>query len=157
MSIEELKDISGFGPKKIEAYGDEIIEIVNNYILENNIEHVWIQKNKRKVIIDGETRNSDQIAVDMLKENVNIHEVSEKLELSVSTILGYVSEYIKEFGEIKFNINFEEFYNEEEESAILNAINEVGFEKISDLKKALPKYTKYEGIRAVILKHCILA
>ena len=70
VSIEELKDISGFGPKKIEAYGDEIIEIVNNYILENNIEHVWIQKNKRKVIIDGETRNSDQIAVDMLKENV---------------------------------------------------------------------------------------
>ncbi len=68
VSIEELKDISGFGPKKIEAYGDEIIEIVNNYILENNIEHVWIQKNKRKVIIDGETRNSDQIAVDMLKE-----------------------------------------------------------------------------------------
>ncbi|KJZ96172.1 ATP-dependent DNA helicase RecQ [Clostridium sp. IBUN22A] len=136
---------------------EEIIEIVNNYILENNIEHVWIQKNKRKVIIDGETRNSDQIAVDMLKENVNIHEVSEKLELSVSTILGYVSEYIKEFGEIKFNINFEEFYNEEEESAILNAINEVGFEKISDLKKALPKYTKYESIRAVILKHCILA
>ncbi len=135
VSIEELKDISGFGPKKIEAYGDEIIEIVNNYILENNIEHVWIQKNKRKVIIDGETRNSDQIAVDMLKENVNIHEVSEKLELSISTILGYVSEYIKEFGEIKFNINFEEFYNEEEESAILNAINEVGFEKISDLKK----------------------
>ena len=64
---------------------------------------------------------------------------------------------IKEFGEIKFNINFEEFYNEEEESAILNAINEVGFEKISDLKKALPKYTKYESIRAVILKHCILA
>ena len=157
VSIEELKDISGFGPKKIEAYGDEIIEIVNNYILENNIEHVWIQKNKRKVIIDGETRNSDQIAVDMLKEKVNIHEVSEKLELSVSTILGYVSEYIKEFGEIKFNINFEEFYNEEEESAILNAINEVGFEKISDLKKALPKYTKYESIRAVILKHCILA
>lgn len=157
VSIEELKDISGFGPKKIEAYGDEIIEIVNNYILENNIEHVWIQKNKRKVIIDGETRNSDQIAVDMLEENVNIHEVSEKLELSVSTILGYVSEYIKEFGEIKFNINFEEFYNEEEESAILNAINEVGFEKISDLKKALPKYTKYESIRAVILKHCILA
>ncbi|MDB2151091.1 DNA helicase RecQ [Clostridium butyricum] len=157
VSIEELKDISGFGPKKIEAYGDEIIEIVNNYILENNIEHVWIQKNKRKVIIDGETRNSDQIAVDMLKGNVNIHEVSEKLELSVSTILGYVSEYIKEFGEIKFNINFEEFYNEEEESAILNAINEVGFEKISDLKKALPKYTKYESIRAVILKHCILA
>lgn len=35
VSIEELKDISGFGPKKIEAYGDEIIEIVNNYILEN--------------------------------------------------------------------------------------------------------------------------
>lgn len=155
-NIEELKDISGFGPKKIEIYGDEIIEIVNDYILENSIEHIWIPKNKRKVIIDGETRNNDQIAIDMLKEKVDIHDVSKKLELSVSTILGYVSEYIKEFGENNFDINFDEFYNEEEERAILSAINEFGFEKISHLKKALPKYTKYESIRAVILKHFIL-
>lgn len=156
-SIEELKDISGIGPKKIEAYGEEIIEIVNNYVIENNISHTWIPKNKRKVIIDGETRENDEIAIDMLKENIDINKVSEKLEISVSTILGYVTDYIKELGENIFNINLDQFLSEDEEKEIIEAINKNGYEKISDLKKVLPKYTKYETIRAVILKHFVLA
>ncbi|MGN0144191.1 MAG: DNA helicase RecQ [Clostridium sp.] len=152
-NLEELNDISGLGPKKIKAHGEEIIEIVNNYLAENNIIHEWIPKNKRKVIIDGETRKNEEIAIDMLKENKNIHEAADYVELSVSTILGYVADYIKEFGENPFNINLEEFYNEQEEKEIVEAINEHGYEKISELKKSLPKYIRYESIRAVILKH----
>lgn len=156
-SIEELKDISGLGPKKIEAHGKEIVEIVNNYLIENNISHEWVPKNKKKIVVDGETRTNDEIAIDMLKEKADIHEVSEKLELSVSTILGYVTEYVKEFGENQFDINFDEFFTEEEEKEIIDVINIKGYEKISELKKVLPKYTRYESIRAVILKHYILA
>ena len=154
-SIDELKDISGIGPKKIEAHGDEIIKIVNNYVIENNIINEWIPKNKRKVIIDGETRTNDEIVIDMLKEKIDIHEVSEKMEISVATILGYVTDYIKEFGENVFNIDLNEFFTEAEEKDIMDAINTKGYEKVSELKKVLPKYTKYESIRAVILKHYI--
>ena len=152
-NLEQLKDISGLGPKKIEAHGAEILEIVDDYLRSNNINHQWISKNKRKVIIDGEVRSNEEIAIDMLKENRNIHEASDYVELSVSTILGYVADYIKEFGENPFNIDLKEFYNEEEEKEIINAINEHGYEKISELKKALPKYMRYESIRAVILNH----
>ena len=138
-SIDELKDISGIGPKKIEAHGDEIIEIVKNYVIENNLHIQWVPKNKRKIILDGEIRTNDEVAIDMLKDKTDIHQVSEKLEISISTILGYVTDYLKEFGENQFDINFDEFFTEAEEKEIIDAVNEKGYEKISELKKALPK------------------
>ncbi|OOM14307.1 DNA helicase RecQ [Clostridium saccharobutylicum] len=152
INLEQLKDISGMGPKKISSYGEKIIEIVNDYVIQNNIQVNWCEKKRKKVIIDGETRESNQISIDMLKEGINIHEVSEKIELSISTILGYVTDYIKEVGDNVFDINLHEFYNDEEEELIQNICEKLGDDKISVLKKELPSYIKYESIRAVILK-----
>ncbi|WP_160691849.1 DNA helicase RecQ [Clostridium sp. C2-6-12] len=151
-TLEKLKDISGMGPKKVSSYGDVIVKIVHEYLSEKSKETKWIERKRKKVIIDGEIRENNQIAIDMLKEKIDIHEISEKMEVSISTILGYVTDYIKEFGENTFNINLEEFYNEEEEKLIVNACEKNGFEQISLLKKELPSYIKYESIRSVILK-----
>ncbi|MBC2456425.1 DNA helicase RecQ [Clostridium beijerinckii] len=151
-SLDELKDITGMGPKKISLYGEKIINVVNEYLSENDREVEWIERKRRKVIIDGETRENDQISIDMLKQNITIHEVSQKLEISISTILGYVTDYIKEFGENAFHINLEEFYNKEDEKLIIDACKKHGYDKINVLKKELPSHIKYESIRAVILK-----
>jgi len=151
-SLDELKDITGMGPKKISLYGEKIINVVNEYLSENDREVEWIERKRRKVIIDGETRENDQISIDMLKQNITIHEVSQKLEISISTILGYVTDYIKEFGENAFHINLEEFYNKEDEKLIIDACQKHGYDKINVLKKELPSHIKYESIRAVILK-----
>ncbi|AQS04444.1 DNA helicase RecQ [Clostridium beijerinckii] len=151
-SLDELKDITGMGPKKISLYGEKIINVVNEYLSENDRKVEWIERKRRKVIIDGETRENDQISIDMLKQNINIHEVSQKLEISISTILGYVTDYIKEFGENAFYINLEEFYNKEDEKLIIDACQKHGYDKINVLKKELPSHIKYESIRAVILK-----
>lgn len=151
-TLDKLKDISGMGPKKISSYGETIIKIVNEYLLENSKEVIWNDRKRKKVIIDGEIRENDQIAIDMLKDKINIHEISEKIELSISTILGYVTDYIREFGENIFDIDLDEFYNEEDEELIINACEKNGYDKINILKKELPSHIKYESIRSVILK-----
>ena len=151
ITLDKLKDVSGMGPKKISSYGETIIKIVNDYLSETNKVISWTERKRKKVIIDGETRENNQIAIDMLKQNIDIHEISEHIELSISTILGYATDYIKEFGENIFDINLEEFYNEEEEKLIVNACEKNGYDKINVLKKELPSYIKYESIRAVIL------
>jgi len=155
-TLDKLKDVSGMGPKKISLYGETIIKIVNDYRLEHSEEISWTERKRRKVIIDGEIRENNQIAIDMLKENISIHEVSEKIELSISTILGYVTDHIREFGENIFDINLEEFYNEEDEKLIVNACEKSGYNQISILKKELPSHIKYESIRSVILKKYFL-
>lgn len=152
LNLEELKDISGIGPKKITKYGNEIIEEVRRFIVEKDLNIVFEEKGKRKVIIDGEKRSNEEIAIDMIKDGVNLDLISENIEVSISTILGYVTDYIKENGEFSISLNLNKYYNHDDKEKILKACEVNGYEKVSILKKYLPDNIKYESIRAVILE-----
>ena len=152
-TLDKLKDIGGIGPKKIEGYGQQIVEEVNNYIIEKSIEPTWKEKKRKKLIIDGETRSSSEIALDRLNMGEEIEYISEDMEISISTILGYVTDYIKTTGDYSIKIDLDKYYDKENEDIILNSINKNGIDKIQVIKKSLPDYIKYEAIRAVILKN----
>lgn len=150
---KELNDISGLGPKKIDMYGDEILHLVNEFVRENSIECKFEYRDKRKLVIDGEGRKNDKISIALLEEGIDINTISERLEVSIATILGYVTNYINENNKILFKIDLSQFYNEIEEKEILNACKEYGIDKVSAIKKHVERTIKYEAIRAVILKH----
>ena len=149
---EQLLDISGFGPVKVEKYGDLILDTVVNHVKDNNIEVNFREKKKLKIIIDGDSRKNEEIAIDMLKENKSLEEIASYLEISISTILGYVTDYIKAGGEIDFELELDKYYDLEVAATIIDVCEEEGIDKISIIKKKLPDYIKYESIRAVILK-----
>ncbi|MBE6049438.1 MAG: DNA helicase RecQ [Clostridium sp.] len=153
ITLEELKDIGGIGSKKIELYGNDIVSLVGQYVEENNINREWKDKGRLKLVIDGEERSHDEIAISMLEEGYELNEVSNNMDISVATILGYVTEYIKEKGEANFNLNLEEFFNESEEEEILSICKDIGIERIGDIKKKTNSYITYQAIRAVILKN----
>lgn len=155
-TIEEFSDVSGVGPKKIEKYAQRFLDLVNKYISENNMDVEWIEKKRRKVIIDGETRTAKEITIDKLKEKISIEDISEKIELSLSTILGYVTEYVLDGNEYDFEIALENYYTDEEEIEISEKCNKLGIDNVAQLKKALPREIRYESIRAIILKKYIL-
>ena len=152
---EQLKDICGIGPVKINKYGEDIINIVKEYIQENNINQKWEEKKRLKLVLDGDSRKNDEIALDLLNQNKDINDVADELEISVSTVLGYVYDYIKLGNNINFDIDLKCMYTENEKEMILDAINRFGDEKVSVIKKVMPDYVKYESIRAVILERYI--
>lgn len=152
---EQLKDIGGIGPVKINKYGGDIINIVKEYIQENNINPKWEEKKRLKLVLDGDSRKNDEIALDLLNQNKDINDVADELEISVSTVLGYVYDYIKLGNNINFDIDLKCMYTENEKEMILDAINRFGDEKVSVIKKVMPDYVKYESIRAVILERYI--
>ena len=152
---EQLKDIGGIGPVKINKYGEDIINIVKEYIQENNINPKWEEKKRLKLVLDGDSRKNDEIALDLLNQNKDINDVADELEISVSTVLGYVYDYIKLGNNINFDIDLKCMYTENEKEMILDAINRFGDEKVSVVKKVMPDYVKYESIRAVILERYI--
>ena len=152
---EQLKDMGGIGPVKINKYGEDIINIVKEYIQENNINPKWEEKKRLKLVLDGDSRKNDEIALDLLNQNKDINDVADELEISVSTVLGYVYDYIKLGNNINFDIDLKCMYNENEKEMILDAINRFGDEKVSVIKKVMPDYVKYESIRAVILERYI--
>ncbi len=152
-TLEELKDIGGMGPKKIEKYGVALIEAVNTYIEEEGITPIWEEKKKKRLVIDGDERKNKEIALDMLNEDFAIEDIAEEIEVSISTILGYVTEYIEEYGRPKFTIPLNKFFNQDEEKIIMEVCERVGYDKVSKVKAELPKTINYESIRAVILNN----
>ncbi|GKX66832.1 DNA helicase RecQ [Inconstantimicrobium mannanitabidum] len=155
INTEQLGDIAGIGPIKIQKYGKEILEEVNKYILENNINVDWKEKKKRKLIIDGDARKDKEKVIDMINEGKTLDEVYEETEVSISTILGYMTEDLIDGKEILVNFNIKDFYTEEEERLIINVCENLGYDKVGAVKKELPDYVKYESIRAVILNKYI--
>lgn len=155
-TLDKLKDIGGVGPKKIESYGNSIIDEVDRYIIENGLNPDWREKKRKKLVIDGETRGASEIVLDRLNMEEGIENISRDMEISISTILGYVTDYIKSTGDYSIKMDIDKYYDKEHEDMILNAINENGIDKIQVIKKSLPDYIKYEAIRAVILKKKII-
>ncbi len=151
--LEKLKDIGGFGPKKIERYGERIVELVVSYIEKNNLQPEWNEKKRKRLVLDGDERKNNEIALDMLSDGSTLNEASDELEVSISTILGYVTDYIEEFGRPQFQINLEELFTEDEEKIIMEVCERVGHDKVSKVKAELPDTIKYESIRAVIIKN----
>ena len=151
LNEDELKDISGIGPVKIDKYGMEILDIVKNYVEENNIIPKWEYKKRLKLILDGDSRKDNEIALDLLNQGKSLEYVCEELEISIYSALTYIYDYIKEGNIIKFDLDLKDFYDENEEMMINDAIERFGTEKINVLKKVLPDFIKYPTIRAVLL------
>lgn len=149
---EQLKDISGIGEVKIEKYGASILDEVKHYVKENSIDVTWEKKKKRKLILDGESRKNNEIALDLLNQGKDIQSVSQEIEVSLSTVIGYVYDYLKDGQSISFTLDLENFYSEDERKMILEVCEEVGYENLNNIKRKLPDSIKYENIRAVILK-----
>ncbi|MCC0696400.1 DNA helicase RecQ [Clostridioides sp. ES-S-0048-02] len=149
---EQLKDISGIGEVKIEKYGASILDEVKHYVKENSIDVTWEKKKKRKLILDGESRKNNEIALDLLNQGKDIQSVSQEIEVSLSTVIGYVYDYLKDAQSISFTLDLENFYSEDERKMILEVCEEVGYENLNNIKRKLPDSIKYENIRAVILK-----
>ena len=149
---EQLKDIGGIGPVKINKYGEDIINIVNEYIKENNINPKWEEKKRLKLVLDGDSRKNDEIVLDLLNQGIELNDVCNEVEVSISTALGYVYDYINDGNNINFQLNLENLYSKGEKDIIIDAIEKLGQDKISVIKKNLPDFIKYESIRAIMLE-----
>ena len=58
-----------------------------------------------KLVLDWDSRINDEISLDLLNQNKDINDVADELEISVSTVLGYVYDYIKLGNNINFDID----------------------------------------------------
>ena len=149
---EQLKDIGGIGPVKINKYGEDIINIVKEYIQENNINPKWEEKKRLKLVLDGDSRKNDEIVLDLLNQGIELNDVCNEIEVSISTALGYVYDYINDGNNINFQLNLENLYSKGEKDIIIDAIEKFGQDKISVIKKNIPDFIKYESIRAIMLE-----
>ena len=86
---KELLDISGFGKKKYENYGVEILDILNTYYLDKNIDR---ETGESLPLIDYQPpkRSTHEITLEFFKEGKTIEEIAKERNLAISTIEGHI-------------------------------------------------------------------
>ncbi len=104
----DLLKIAGFGPGKVAKFGDEILEILNNFCAENNleskIETIKISARKDKVgkpkpenVIDTKTES-----LNLFKQGKSIEQIANERNLGIQTIQGHLAHFV---GDNKIDIN----------------------------------------------------
>ena len=90
----ELSKIGGLGSIKIKQYGDEILDIINEFCEANGIEGSKIEEEIKSVkkLVKGSTQ---ELSFTMFKEGNSIEEIAQIRNLSSATIEGHLAEYVK--------------------------------------------------------------
>lgn len=144
--LQSLKQVKGFGAFKITEYGDQVIEIIKKYVKENNLSgniKALNRQNKKDELA------SHQISYNLYQQGFTIEEIAKQRGLVVSTIGGHLVQSAAE-GE---KLDWDELIDPQDEELILDAIKELGAEKLSPLKEVLPDDIDYFTIKAVICKN----
>lgn len=171
---EQFLDISGVGNSKLNKYGEKFMEKIKAYIAENNIEVTWsfISKRNNNISFDEvldkeegnkkkeknnneEKKKSYEITMDFVKAGSSIKEIVKERELTLVTVMNHIQQYITEGNKVDFIIPLDEFFNDDEEKIVLDAIDKVGYNKLKNIKEIVPQEITYDSIRAIVLKKVI--
>lgn len=91
----DLAKISGLGKVKVQQFGDEILDIINEFCETNGIETnnvIREVKPTKKTAVKGSTH---EMSYNYFKEGKTIAEIAEIRNLSASTIEGHLGEFVK--------------------------------------------------------------
>lgn len=158
----QLSEISGVGEKKILKYGEQFLNVIKEYVNVNNIEVKWEsglkinkdeleEKFKKGNGKDGK-KKSFEITIDMLREGDKFHTIAKERELSITTVLSHIQQYLEEGNKIDFEIDFDSLFSKREEELVLDAIDKVGYSKLKPIKENLEEDVSYEKIRFIVTK-----
>ena len=145
---EEFFKIKGVGQKKYETYGEEFINLINEYIEEGGLNINVIRQQIKKGKTNIKTDRYEQTYEHYLR-GLTLEEIAKSRNLTTNTIINHLAR-CEERGK---TIDWSRFIDTEKENKILQVIEKVGAEKLRPIKEVLPEEITYEDIRLVVCKH----
>jgi ATP-dependent DNA helicase RecQ len=135
-NLRELRRVSGFGEKKVEMFGKEILDALRRF------------REGQRATNDGKPKVSSPAkeTLRLLKEGRTFEEIAQIRERTLRAVVSLVADLI-ERGEVTFQPGWlaPERYNQ-----IAAACHQLGMDRLKPLKEALPSEIPYEEIRLVI-------
>ena len=138
-SKQRLK-INGMGKIRVQKYGEEILEVVQEYCDDNNIETVKDDAELITIKID-----TKKVSLDLFKEGLTTKEIAKKRELTVGTIEGHLAYFI-ENGELEISKIIPKKKLEKAKRIILASKHE----SLSELKEILGSEYSWGELRIIL-------
>jgi ATP-dependent DNA helicase RecQ len=135
-NLQELRRVSGFGDKKVQMYGKQILEAIQNFRQGQRADSSWRAKPSRPA----------EETLKMLAEGRTFDEIAKTRQRTLRAVVSLVADLI-ERGKAVFQPGWlpPERYNQ-----IAAACQRLGMGRLKPLKEALPAEIPYEEIRLVI-------
>ena len=147
---KDLMQLSGFGKAKADKYGDDILDIVQDYCNTHNLESNMAakaptQKRERKEKSLEEKTPSNIASFNLYKEGKSIKEIAKERNFSIATIEGHLAAFVA-----SKQINIDDLVSEEKQALIKESAKIHGKESFKTLKENLPENISYGEIRMVM-------
>lgn len=154
-----LVNIPYFGKKGADRYGDTLLEIINRYIVENDIDRPTAPEVVEQLILEEapqvasvpeepkKPRIDTKVATyELFKQGLSIEEIAKKRELVTGTIAGHLGHYIRT-GEI----TIEQLVAPDNIQKIIEYVEQNGSEGgLTVIKAALDDAVSYVDIKLVL-------
>ena len=150
LNKKDLLQISGFGKAKVDKYGDDILQAVQEYCSANNIETNIAAKEanpkrERKEKNNEVKTDTKTLSYNLFKEGKTVTEIAKERNFTVSTIEGHLAWYVGN-GDIDIN----ELVSLEKQLLVKAAAKSYGNSSHKTLKDNLPENISYSEIRLVM-------
>ena len=136
---KELLKINGMGKIRVGKYGEEILEVIEKYCVENGINKFNEQKKEDK-------KNTKQISFELFKSGLSVKEICKERRLKMATIESHLASYIPS-GEI----DILELIPLKKYKKLIKQIEEVEFKNLTELKEKVDKSYTFMELRMVLL------
>jgi ATP-dependent DNA helicase RecQ len=135
-NLQELRNVSGFGDKKVEMYGEQILIALSRFDKGERARNDW----KAKVSHPAEE------TLRLLDEGRTFEEIAQIRARTLRSVVALIAEMI-ERGDTEFR---PEWLDPNKYNQIAAACEQMGFERLKPLKEALSSEITYEEIRLVV-------
>ena len=152
LTKKDLLQITGFGKAKVDKYGDDIIDAVEEYCSRNNIAtnmkalptKAKKEKAQKEKLAVTKT-DTKTVSFNLFKEGKSIAEIATERNLTIGTIEGHLIPYI-----ISGEIDINDVVPEKKQKLILDAVEIYGALSHTTIIKNLPDDISYGEIRMVL-------
>jgi ATP-dependent DNA helicase RecQ len=134
-TLQALRAVSGFGDKKVQRYGREILEALERFNQGERAGNDW----------HAALSQPREDTLELLEEGRTFEEIAQIRNRKVSSVVDMVAKLIAD-GEIKFDSRW---LSADKYTQIAAAIRQFGKERLRPVKEALPEEITYDEIRLV--------
>ena len=150
LNKNDLLQISGFGKIKVDKYGDEVLQMVEEFCLQHQVEtnmaaKVPVRGKERKTKSTEEKTDTKTLSYNLFKAGKSVAEIAKERNYTVSTIEGHLEWFV---GNGDININ--EILSSEKLQIIKSALKTYGTISLKIIKENLPPDFTYGEIRLVL-------
>lgn len=147
MDSKDLIHVNGVGERKLEKYGEEFLQEIHRFVEERG--GTEEQGGRVPAAESGDEKTASHLIT--LKQYLagnSLEEIARNRKLSVITLQRHLERCATE----GYDVPWDDFIPEGQEALVLEAVRQVGAERLKPIKEALPEEVGYFTIRAVLCK-----